>query len=140
MDKFTRNYVIGLIGVLLSGGLVWLLNLDFTAARLNQRLADVEMIADYPFPFEVRRIDNGVATVTTPRSFKVPAVRFVGLLDPQLANKPADAPEVVQAQKQMAKVQGKVKEIVLEHPKVARINWVVDRDWYAQHGIQLSKQ
>ena len=67
MDTFTRNYSIVLAAVALIG-LVWFFYESPGVSRLNEMLADNADVAAYPYRYRVLGLENGVATMTTPRS------------------------------------------------------------------------
>jgi hypothetical protein len=136
-DRFTRNYLI-FLGVL--GGLLlawWLPTLDPRVWGLNDQLATDPELAVYSYRFRVQSIDNGVARVYSPRSTRIPALRFLAIVEPRLRGRHANDPQVIEAQRKLGKVQGRAREIVLFHPGVSRLVWVEDIDWYARRGIVI---
>jgi len=99
MDRFTRNYSIGLIGaaVVLFG--FWLYYLWTPLVwELNDLLKAEPVVAAYPYAFRVIEFDDGIATLAMPRSFNFPAIRFLPILEPELANLAQDDPRMVAAQ------------------------------------------
>jgi hypothetical protein len=137
MDRFTRNYLI-ILGTIVAIVLIaWLASLNPRVWELNDLLEEDPQLSRYPYQFEVLSLDNGVATLTTPRSPQVPAVRFLGILYPQLANKQANNPDVIAAQKELADHQARAKELILAQPDVSRVRWQIDRTWYTEHGVML---
>jgi hypothetical protein len=95
--------------------------------------ADPELAA-YSYTFRARSIDHGVARVYSPRSTRIPALRFLAIVEPRLRDRDANDPQVIAAQRELGKVQGRAREIVLSHPGVSRLVWVEDIDWYASRG------
>jgi hypothetical protein len=137
MDRFTRNYVIILGAVVTLIGIAWLASLNPRVWELNELLEQDPPLRAYPYRFEVLSLDGGTATLTTPRSSQVPAVRFLGIIYPQLANRQENDPDVIDAQKALAEHQARAKELVLSQPDVSRVQWQIDTAWYASHGIML---
>jgi hypothetical protein len=137
MDRFTRNYLIILGSIAAIIIIAWLATLSPRVWELNGLLEDDPQLSAYPYRFEVLSLDNGVATLTTPRSPQVPAVRFLGILYPQLANRRDNDPDVIAAQKELAEHQGRAKELILAQPDVDRVQWQIDTAWYAEHGVVL---
>lgn len=138
MDRFTRNYLIGLGAVvvaLVALGLIssW----DPGAARLNKLLAADAELAAYPYAFRVGSLENGVATMKSPRSFEVPVAQFLAIIEPRLAGKPPEHPDMVAAQARLAEHQKRAQAIVEADPEVSSVRWVLDRDWYAARGVVL---
>jgi hypothetical protein len=105
--------------------------------EINDRLKQDPDIAAYPFPFRVLEIDKGIAVVTTPRSPEVSVMHFLGILDSAPRNADPDSPGAVPAQKKLAEIQGRVRELVEAEPAVEQVSWRLDKDWYATHGVQL---
>lgn len=136
IDKFTRNYsiVLGAIVLIL---LVWALYEDPLVSDLNDLLEQDSVVAGYPYRFRVLGLENGLAIISTPRSFDFPVHRALGILFPNLANRAQDNPDVMQAQQLLAEIQKRVKAIVMQSGKVKGIRWELDKNWLSQHGIQL---
>lgn len=138
MDRFTRNYAIGLGVVLGTLVVVWTLSVwDPGAAKLNALLeGDAELTA-YPYPFRVESLNEGVATLKSPRSFEVPVIRFLAIIDPSLAGKEANHPDVIAAQDALVHHQKRAQEIVEGRPEVRAVRWALDREWYAARGLAI---
>ena len=135
MDRFTRQYLVGL-GILLAMGIAgWAVSLDFRAAGLNDLLREDPLVADYPYPFRVQSVKNGIAAMYTPRSASMPAVRFLAMLRPDLAGHSPDDPVMVVAQQQLARVQARAKELVIAEPDIDDVRWVPDISWYERRGV-----
>jgi len=138
VDRFTRNYAIGLGFVLAVLVGVWILtSWDPGASKLNALLASDAELAAYPYQFRVESLNDGVATLKSPRSFEVPVIRFLSVIKPRLAGKDADHPDVMAAQAALAHQQKRAQEIVERQPEVKAVRWVLDRDWYAARGITI---
>ncbi|HHH39941.1 MAG TPA: hypothetical protein ENK50_10260 [Sedimenticola sp.] len=136
MDRFTRNYsiILGLAVLLFLG---WALYEDPAVSELNDQLEADPLVGNYPYPFRVQSLENGTATLLTPRSAEFPVLRLLGLLYPRLAGRPQDDPDLMAAQAQLVKVQKRAAALVMASPRVKRINWVLDRNWLSQHGVQV---
>lgn len=88
----------------------------------------------YPYQFRVLKVEGGVAWLTTPRSFDVPAARMIAVLHPDINTKDANDPAFVAAQQTLARIQGEAQQIVAAQPGVTSVRWQLDRDWLtAQH-------
>jgi len=138
MDRFTRNYLIGLGVVALLGAAWWLTTLDFRAGELNRMLDDDPVVAGYLYQFRVRSVQNGVAEMLTPRSAEVSAIRFLGLARPELNRFDSQDPEMIAAEQELARVQARARSLVLDQPDVERVRWVLDRSWYESRGVILN--
>lgn len=137
MDRFTRNYLIGLgviAGIVL---LSWVASWDSRVGEINDLLKKDPLVDAYVYPFRVIAINNGVAEISTPRSYQVPVIRFLALVYPQLAGKAQDAPEMMAAQAELVRVQKRVAEIVKVQADIKGVRWTLDRQWYSDRGISL---
>jgi hypothetical protein len=137
LDRGTKIYIGVLVGILLVILVAWLFSLDPRVWEINDELEQQPEIASYPFPFRVLEIENGVAVVASPRSPEVSVIRFLGLIDPSLSGADPDSPAAIAAQKQLAKIQGRVRELVEGEPDIERVRWQLDLDWFASHGVQI---
>jgi hypothetical protein len=138
MDNFTRNYSIGLIGATLVLLGFWLYSLWTPRVwELNDLLAAEPVVAAYPYAFRVTKFNDGIATLSTPRSFAFPAIRFLPILEPELANLAQDDPRMVAAQQRLIDAQQRAMELVQSQPDVRGVRWELDIAWLADHGVQV---
>ncbi len=134
MDRFTRNYTI-ILAVAALLAVVVVFYEDPEVSRLNELLSQDAEVAAYPYRFRVLEIRNGVATMTTPRSADFPAYRALLILYPELANVPLDSPVLLDAQKEMARIQWIARDVVLGSSEVNRVSWTLDDAWLRSEGI-----
>jgi hypothetical protein len=104
------------------------------AWELSGVLEEDAQLQSYPYQFKVISVKGEVATLASPRSAQVPAVKFLAILYPQLSGKGADSPAMVEAQKELAKYQAHARELI---PDIERVRWQIDRDWDMQRGVIL---
>lgn len=137
MDRFTRNYSLGL-GILVLGALVLWFKSTWQpqAWEINRMLEADPIVAAYPYQFRVQSFENGVATILTPRSPALPALQFVPILYPELAGKDQSDPAMIKAQADLVAAQKRTMDLVEALPGVTAINWVLDRRWLSDHGVQ----
>ncbi|MGD8588458.1 MAG: hypothetical protein PVG22_06455 [Chromatiales bacterium] len=138
MDRFTRNYSI-VLGVIVLLVLAWALYEDPQVSDLNDLLERDAEIASYPYRFQVLRIQNEIAVMSTPRSSEFPVHRALGILFPHLANRAQDNPDVMKAQQELAEIQKRAQAIVIKSGKVKGVRWELDKAWLSQHGIALGQ-
>jgi hypothetical protein len=139
MDRFTRIYSIG-IGVLVIAALAFWINSSWKPDvwELDSVLASDPKLSDYPYRFRVVALDNGVATISTPRSFDVPAYRFLAIIHPNLANKADNDPQVLAAQQDLIDHQKHAQGLILAQPAVDSVAWELDVQWLAARGINVA--
>lgn len=137
MDRMTRNYliIIGITGLLVVAA--WLPSLNPRVWELNDLLENDPQLSNYPYQFRVQFIKGKMAHITSPRSPKVPAVRFLAIIFPNLSGKSDNNPDVIQAQKELGAIQSRAKKLILDQPDISKVRWVIDQSWYSQHGIML---
>jgi hypothetical protein len=137
MDRFTRIYSI-IIGVLIIGGLTLWISSAWKpdAWALDRVLESDAALASYPYRFRVVAFEDGVATLSTPRSFDIPAYRFLAIINPNLANKTDNDPAVIAAQQDLVDHQKRAQGLILAQPEVQDVEWELDTQWLAAHGIQ----
>ena len=136
MDRFTRNYSV-LLGILFLAVIaLWMRsNWQPRAWEINKVLQSDPLVAHYPYQFRVVSFEQGVATISTPRSFDVPASRFLEIVYPQLAGKPEGDPAMIAAQQALVDAQKRSMELVQALPNVKSVNWELDVRWLADHGV-----
>jgi hypothetical protein len=135
LDRGTKIYAGILGGILLIGFMVWLYSLDFRLGEIEQMLQQNPQIAAYPYKFRALEINGKTAVMSSPRSTALPAVRFLGMIKPSLANKSEQDPEVIAAQKELGSLQSKVRDIVISRIDIDSVRWRLDKQWYADRGI-----
>jgi hypothetical protein len=139
LDTFTRNYSI-LLGAILLGLLVWWVSSIWQPRvwEINDMLEADPQVGTYVYPFRVVDLDKGIATISTPRSFAVPAMRFLEIVQPSLAGKAQDDPAMIAAQQDLIDHQKRAQGLVLAQPDVERVDWQLDVKWLANHGVHAA--
>lgn len=137
MDKFTRNYSIGLavIAVLILIGFLYEPPL---VSKLNNTLIENHTINNYPYRFRVLDLDDGVATMTSPRSAEFSVYQALGLLYPSLKEEPPESDAMLQAQAKMVEVQSLAQSIVMQSEVVDRVVWQLDHNWLKRAGVDVN--
>jgi hypothetical protein len=138
MDRFTRIYTIGIAVVVVAALAFWIgSSWKPRVWELNAMLEADPQIADYPYRFRVVALDDGVAAISTPRSFDLPAYRFLAIIYPNLANKADNDPEVIAAQQELIDHQKRAQGLVLAQPDVESVRWELDTQWLSARGISV---
>ncbi len=135
LDRGTKIYA-GILGaILLTGIIAWLFSLDSRLGEIDDMLDEDPELAAYPYHFRALAIQGSTAVMSTPRSTSLPAVRFLGMIKPGLANKSEQDPDVIAAQKELGALQSKVRKLVTSREDIDKVKWRLDRDWYASRGV-----
>lgn len=137
MDRFARNYLIGLIAVgVIATGWFWL-SRDGRVDELNAMLASDGQLRDYPYLFQVRSLEDGIATMGSPRSAQVPVMQFLRTAFPELGKTPVNHPDMMAAQDLLVAKQSRAAELVTDQPDVNTVRWEIDERWYNERGVFL---
>jgi len=138
MDNFTRNYTV-VLGLIVLGLLGWWAKSAWQPQvwDLNDVLESDPVITDYPYQFRVVGFDDGVATLSTPRSFQVPAMRFLQIIHPELNGIDQADPKMIAAQQDLIDHQKRAQGLILSQPGVDSVTWKLDVHWLADHGVQV---
>lgn len=107
--------------------------------QLNEVLEQDPMLAEYPYDFKVLLFLNGVVTLTSPQASEAPLRPFLNRIDPSLADKPADAPEVVEAERRFRAIEMQAIKVMISQPDVDSVVWSLDRAWYHKNRVPLAK-
>jgi hypothetical protein len=137
LDRGTKIYAAILAGICLSIFIAWLLTLDFRIGEIDTLLQQDPQIAAYPYPFRALEIKGNTAVISSPRSSAMPAVKFIALINPRLKNVSEQDTKMISAQKELAAIQSKVRKLVLSREDIDKVNWRIDKEWYAEKGIWL---
>ncbi len=138
LDRGTKIYA-GVLGSLfLIGFVTWLATLDLRLGEIDDMLQQDPEIADYPYKFRALEIQGTTAVISTPRSTKLPAVQFLGMIKPGLSSKSDQDPAVITAQKELGAIQSKVRKLVLSRKDIENVRWRLDKEWYTNRGIQIN--
>jgi hypothetical protein len=137
LDRGTKIYAYTLGGLVFLGVLAWLSSLDFRLGEIDDMLQQDREISAYPYKFRALEIKGTTAILSTPRSTSMPAVQFLGMIRPNLANKSEQDPVVIEAQKELGALQSKVKKLVLTRQDIDEVRWRLDKEWYAARGIMI---
>ncbi len=96
------------------------------------------MLAAYPYRFQAVLYHDEIVTLTRPYDSQVPVTAFLAAMDPTLAGKPADDPDVRAAQDQQVLHEMRATELMLAQPDVKSVVWHLDSAWLDRHGIAVS--
>jgi len=137
LDRGTKIYAGVLGGIILLGVALWVSSLDLRLGEIDDLLMQDPEVAGFPYRFHALEIQGTTAVISSPRSTSVPAVTFLGMIRPGLANKSEQDPDVIAAQQELGKLQSKVREIVMSREDIDRVRWKIDQQWYSDHGVMV---
>ena len=139
MDRFTRNYSIALGLVIIVALGLWIKSVwQPQVWELDKILTSHPQLSSYPYQFRLRSFENGIAVISTSRSFDVPAIRFLEIIHPKLAGKSQDDPDMIAAQQGLIDHQKLAMGLMLGQPGVTSVDWELDTQWLADHGVHRS--
>lgn len=123
------------LAIFLSVALLWFLRQDPAINQLNDTLKNDPELSTYPYHFRVMKLENGVATLSSPRSAQVSVIHFFNIAFPRLNTSNPDSPEMIDAQKTLAHLQEKAGKLAKQQPDIQEIRWEIDKSWYSKHGL-----
>lgn len=94
----------------------------------------------YPYKFKVLKVTGGIAQVSTPRNFDVPAFKALAVLYPDIDTKNPNDPVFIAAEKLLGEVQSEARAIVLAQPGIQDMTWELDREWLRKHFIEVPEK
>lgn len=112
---------------------------DGQTRQLNDVLASQGSpeLQNYPYRFQVLRVEKGMAVLSTPRNVEVPALRALGVLHPEVNVKDPNNPAFIAIEKELARVQSEAAELVRAQPGIKGVRWELDRQWLRRQGIEV---
>lgn len=119
---------------------------DWLIHRPDSRARDINAVIEsqgsaalrnYPYQFRVVRVTGDTAVLSTPRNVKVPAMRFLKVIHPEIDTLNANDPAFIAVEKELAAVQTEVMNLAKAQPDIKRVQWELDKAWLAKHGIDV---
>ena len=104
---------------------------------LNALLKQDEQLSAYPYQFRVLGLENGLATVTSPRSASVPVPMIISIIEPSLSGVSVTDERFFAAQQRLADMQARAHTLVVSSAKVDRVIWKLDEAWLQSNGVLL---
>ena len=115
---------------------------DAPTRQLNAALADKAslQLKDYPYRFEVLRIEGDTAVMSTPRNFDAPAFLMLGKLYPDINVKDHNNPKFIEVERLLGRVQDEAKDILLAQTGIKSLSWELDTNWQRRQGIEIHQK
>jgi hypothetical protein len=127
MSDRKQFIIVMLVAALFVGWLGWR---GFEVISLNNALSADETVANYPYQHRVVRVEGNTAIMTSLRSFETPTREALNAIFPSMSNLADTSREWQRAERELAQVQARAGDIILEQPGIDRIRWELDENWY----------
>ena len=115
---------------------VWIFYSNMSIIFINNAIMEDTELSAYPYPFRILRKEGDIAIMGSLRSTEIPAPVALRILFPELKDTPDDSKVMQYAQKEMAQLQAKAKELVLKNSDFDSVNWELDENWFRLHDIK----
>lgn len=115
----------------------WLGWRGYVVMELNERIRTHEEVADYPYPFRVLRVDGSTAVMSTLRSPRISTEQALRELFPSLGKTPENSRELRRLEQEYARLQARASQAVLASPRIKRVRWELDENWYYLNDMEL---
>jgi len=114
----------------------WIVYSNMSIIFINNTVMEDTELGAYPYPFRILRKEGNIAIMGSLRSTGIPASTALKILFPELKDTPDNDKVMQYAQKKMARLQAKAKEIVLKNSDFDSVNWELDENWFRLHDIK----
>lgn len=108
----------------------WLGWRGYEVIHLNQKLKEDSTVADYPYQHRVLRVEGRTAIMSSLRSHDVSTREALTTIFPSMRSLPDNHREWQRAEREMARVQARAGNIILQSSGISRIRWELDNNWY----------
>ncbi|MFL1456122.1 hypothetical protein ACJO5Y_16915 [Marinobacter sp. GN3S48] len=122
-----------LVAALFVGWLGWR---GFEVISLNNSLKADAMVADYPYQHRVLRVEGNTAIMSSLRSHNVSTHQALTTIFPSMQNLGDNHRDWQRAERELAQVQARAGDIVLNASGIDRIRWELDDNWYHLSNMQ----
>lgn len=122
-----------LMAALFVGWIVWR---GFEVISLNQKLHDNNVVANYPYQHRVLRVESSTAIMSSLHSHQRSARDALSILYPGLRQLEDSDRSWQTAERDLAHVQVLAGNIILRSPRISRIRWELDKNWYHLTAMQ----
>lgn len=134
-DEREKKLAYVVIPLLIIGLVVtWFMVNSPRVSELNQMLAANTELAAYPYSFRVLSLDGDTAVMTSPRSAQSSVLQALKIIKPDMSVADPNSAPVIAAQKELAELQFKAKDLVLAQPDINDVRWELDKNWLLANG------
>lgn len=136
MSDRKQFVIVMLVAAVFVGWLGWR---GFEVISLNNDLKADPMVAKYPYQHRVLRVEGGTAVMSSLRSHDISTRDALITIFPSMRNLGDNHRDWQRAERELAQVQARAGDVVLNSPRIDRIRWELDENWYHLADMQ-SKQ
>ena len=115
----------------------WLGWRGYVVMELNESIRSHQEIADYPYPSRVLRVEGETAVMSTLRSPRIATEQALRELFPSLRGTPGNSPRMRRLEQEYARLQARASQAVLASPRISRVRWELDENWYYLNDMEL---
>lgn len=108
----------------------WLGWRGFEVISLNHELKQDDIVGNYPYQHRVLRVEGRTAIMSSLRSHDVSTHDALTTMFPRLRSIGDNNREWQRAERDLARVQARAGDIILQSSGIVRIRWELDRNWY----------
>ena len=134
MSDSRQFIIVMIVAALFTSWLGWR---GMTVINLNQSIQEHAELAEYPYPFRVLRVEGRTAVMSTLRSPRISTNEALRELFPSLRGASEDSREFRQVEREFARLQARASEVVMASPRIDRVRWELDENWYYLNDMKL---
>ncbi len=108
----------------------WLGWRGFEVISLNHSLKTDTVVADYPYQHRVLRVEGNTAIMSSLRSHNISTRQALTTIFPSMQNLGDNHRDWQRAERELAQVQARAGDIILNSTGIDRIRWELDENWY----------
>lgn len=133
MSDRKQFVIVMLVAALFVGWIGWR---GFEIISLNHMLNDDKVVANYPYQHRVLRVEGNTAIMSTLHSRQHSTREAISTLFPELRLLKDSDRDWQNAERELAHVQVVAGNIILSSPRISRIRWELDKNWYHLTAMQ----
>lgn len=136
MSDRKQFIIVMLVAAIFVGWLGWR---GFEVISLNQELKADDMVANYPYQHRVLRVEGSTAIMSSLRSHQTSTHDALTTIFPSMRNLGDNHRDWQRAERELAQVQARAGDIVLNAAGVDRVRWELDENWYHLARMQANQ-
>ncbi|MBL3555025.1 MULTISPECIES: hypothetical protein [Marinobacter] len=136
MSDRKQFIIVMMVAAIFVGWLGWR---GFEVISLNQDLKADTMVANYPYQHRVLRVEGSTAIMSSLRSHKTSTHEALSTIFPSMRNLSDNHRDWQRAERELAQVQARAGDIVLNASGVDRVRWELDENWYHLASMQAQQ-